>query len=336
MGRLNMSENQMMQIIISKWISKPVYVAAQLGIPDILGKEDMQIETLAARTKTSPSGLYRLMRALAGLGIFRETSDRVFSNTPLSECLKEDRLQSAALLFQSDWHNRLWDELLHSIRNEAPAFENVFGKPAFEWFADHPDEAEIFHRANAVKAASSHRAIVDVYDFQGVETLTDVGGGSGSLMVEILRACPHIKGRVAELPAMIHRIGESIRANHLESRMAAVECDFFKAVPGGSDAYLLSHVLHDWPDETCRKILGNCRKAMPGQGKLLIVEGIVPSGNEFSVSKLLDLEVLLMGGGKERTADEFKCLLDASGFRLTRILSTDQSISIIEGAPRLG
>ena len=326
-------DHQMMQYILGKWISKPIYVAAELGIADILSAGDTGIDDLARQTKASPSGLYRMMRALAGMGIFKEMKGRVFSNTALSECLKEDRLKSAALLFESDWHNRLWDDLSYSVQTEKPAFERRFGKPVFEWLADNPDAAENFHKANAMKASSSHGVIAGVYDFQRINTLMDLGGGYGNLMVEILKVHPHINGIIAELPDMIPQICRSIKTNQLESRMRAVECDFFKAVPGGSEVYLLSHILHDWPDDDCITILRNCRKVIPESGKLLIIEMVIPPGNEFSISKLLDLEVLLMGGGKERTEKEFKHLFERSGFNLSNILPTKETVSIIEGTP---
>lgn len=326
-------DHQMMQYILAKWISKPIYVAAKLGIADILSAKDIHINDLAEQTYTSSSGLYRLMRALAGVGIFKETQDRIFSNTPLSECLKKDRLKPAALFFESSWHNRLWDELLFSVQNEKPAFEKTFGKPVFEWLADNPIEAEIFHQANAMKASSSHKVIAEVYDFEGIGTLMDVGGGYGNLMIEILRVYPHIKGIIAELPGMIPKICQTIKTSQLESQIKAVECDFFESIPKGSDSYLLSHILHDWPDDECITILKNCRKAIPESGKLLIIESIIPQGNEFSIGKLLDLEVLLMGGGRERTAEEFNKLFHDSGFRLSSILSTRENISILEGRP---
>ncbi len=152
-------------------------------------------------------------------------------------------------------------------------------------------------------------------------------------MIEILNENSHIKGVVAELPQVIPQLNEIIKENKLEHRMSAVECNFFKEIPGVSDAYLFSHVLHDWSDEKCITILKNCRKAIPAYGKLLIVEGIISPGNDFSISKLLDLEVLLMGGGCERTEGEFRSLLNKSGFRLSDVVHTDESISIIEGVP---
>ncbi len=329
----NPPEQQMMQFIIGKWISKPIYVAAKLGIADMLAQRNRNIEELAEMSATMADPLYRMMRALAGIGIFTETKNRVFENTPLSECLKKGRLKSAALMFESNWHSNIWNNLLYSIQTGKPSFEKVFDKPAFEWFRDNPKQADIFNEANSFKAVFTHRIIVERYDFSRIKTLTDVGGGLGSLMIEILKANSHMKGIVAELPETIPQIIKTIKKNKLENRMGAVQCDFFKEIPVGSDAYLLSHILHDWPDEKCINILKNCRKVMDSKGKLLIIEGIIPSGNEFSVSKLLDLEVLLMGGGCERTKDEFEELFKKSGFQLSEIVQTDEGISIIAGVP---
>jgi hypothetical protein len=332
--KTNSPEQQMMQFILGKWISKPIYVAVKLGIPDILGEENKSIKDLAELTDTSAATLYRMMRALAGVGIFFELENRIFKNTTLSEGLMKDRLKSAVLMFQSPWHDSIWENLQYSIQTGKPAFEKVFGESAFEWFGKNPEEATIFHEANSFKAASSHRVITEVYDFSGIKTLTDVGGGLGSLMIEILNANPHMKGVVAELLQVVPQLNGIIKENKLERRMSAVECDFFKKIPSSSDAYLFSHILHDWSDDKCITILKNCRKAIPAYGKLLIVEGIIPPGNEFSISKLLDLEVLLMGGGCERTENEFRSLLNKSGFKVSQVIRTEESISIIEGVPK--
>lgn len=329
-------ENQMMQFILGKWISKPVHVAATLGIPDLLAGKDRKIEDIAEMTHTCPSALYRMMRALSCVGIFAETENRKFTNTPLSECLMEDRLRPAAMMFHSHWHDRMWDNLMYSIQTGKPAFEKVFSLSAFDWLGQHPEEAEVFHKANAYKAAFSHGVIVDSYDFTGIRTLTDVGGGTGSLMIEILKANPHMKGTVAELPENADLISAAIRKSGLGQRMNAVACDFFNEIPVTCDACLLSNILHDWPDEKCITILENCRKVLNNVGKIIILEAVIPPGNDFSISKLLDLEVFLMGGGCERNKDEFENLMKQSGFRLSRILNTERNISIIEGVPASG
>lgn len=326
-------ENQMMQIILGKWISKPVNVAAKLGIPDILKDKSRTIDELAEITNTHPDSLYRMMRALAGVGIFVEKEEQCFGNTPLSECLIEERLRAAALLFHSAWHDKMWDNLLYSIQTGKSSFEKEFGEPVFEWFKKNPDQAEVFHKANSYKAATSHRVIADIYDFTSYRSIVDVGGGEGRLLAEILKTNSHMQGDVAELPGMIPQINKVIKENQLKSRMKAVESDFFKSVPKEYDVYLFSHVLHDWSDDKCIAILKNCRKAMGLNGKLLIIEAVIPDKNEFSVAKLLDLEVLLMGGGRERREEEFRNLLKNSGFHFSQIIQTSEVISILECIP---
>ncbi len=326
-------EKQMMGIILGKWISKPVNSACRLGIPDILSRGSKHIDEIAELTGTKSDPLYRMMRALACVEVFSETSPRVFINTRLSECLVEGRLKSAVLMFQSQWHDRMWGELLYSIQTGKPAFDKVHGEPAFRWFQKNPEHSREFHRANCIKAATSHAAAIRNYDFNMARTITDVGGGYGGLVVEFLKSYPHIKAVVAELPETVPHIDEVIGENGMESRMRAVECDFFKEVPGGSDLFLLSHILHDWSDDKCLAILKNCRAATGDNGKLLVLEAVVPTGNDFSISKLLDLEVLLMGGGRERSIKEFEHLFERSRFRLSRIVHTDEGISILEGTP---
>jgi hypothetical protein len=329
-----MVEAQMMKFILGKWISKPIHVAATLAIPDILAQGARNINVISEITGTHNATLYRLMRALSSVGIFAETQSKVFVNTPLSACLLSDRLRSASLLFHSEWHDRIWDNLLYSVQTGEPAFERIFGESAFDWIEKHPDEAAVFHAANNFKAAHSHRVIVEQCDFEGVLTITDVGGGLGGLVIEILKANPSMKGVVAERPGIVAHLSEIIEEHGLEIRMSAAECDFFDAIPRGSDMYLLSHVLHDWSDEDCVTILTNCHKAMRRDGRLLIVEAIIAPGNEFSISKLLDLEMLLMGHGRERSAEEFSTLLKAAGFRPTRTKHVSESVSMVEAVPR--
>ena len=326
-------EAQIMQSILGKWISKPIHVAATLAIPDILSDGAKSVDVVAKVTGTHEESLYRLMRALSCVGIFAETEDRTFINTTLSECLRADRLRSIALMFHSKWHDATWDSLLYSIRTGKPAFDEVHGKSAFEWFEAHPSEAAVFHEANNIKATYSHRVILDEYDFEGVASIVDVGGGLGGLAVEILRAYPSMTGVVADLPGVVRRLAGTLKTHGLEDRLSTVECDFFREIPGGGEVYLLSNVLHDWPDDKCIAILKNCRRALRPDSRLLIVEAIVTGGNGFSIAKLQDLEVLLMGGGRERTEAEFGILLESAGLTLTEVIPTSESISIIESVP---
>jgi hypothetical protein len=324
-------EDQMMQWIISKWISKPIYVVAELGIPDMLSDGPKSVDELAQMSKTHAPSLYRVMRALASLGIFSQTSDGRFELTPMAECLKAGAMRSIALMFHSDWHDKAWGNLLQSVRTGEVAFDSVHGMPIFDWFEENRQAERVYNEANAIKAMTSHRAIIDVYDFSGIDILTDVGGGNGALMAEILNANPKMRGIVVDLPSVTKGAKELIQARGLQTRCKVMDCNFFKEIPAGSDAYLMSHILHDWNDEHCQTILKNCHKAMIPGSKLLVLEAVIPPGNEFSISKLLDLEVFVIGGGRERTEGEFKDLLEASGFKLSQTIPTKESISVIEG-----
>ncbi|WP_022664939.1 methyltransferase [Desulfospira joergensenii] len=322
---------QLMKFIVGRWISKPIYVAAELGIADILAEGPKDIEEMAQVSRSHAPSLYRMMRALASVGIFSETDGRRFELTPMAGYLKTDAMRSIAILFNSDWSDKSWGYFMDSIKTGETAFEKAHGKPLMDWLGENPQAAQVFSEANAVKAANSHRAIVDVYDFSGIHRLTDVGGGLGTLMAEILTANPLLKGVVADTFFVIQETQKMIQTRGIEDRCQALECDFFKEIPAGSDAYLMSHVLHDWSDEQCRIILANCHRAMKTESRLLIVEMIVPPGNEPSIAKLLDLEMLVTTGGRERTEKEFQTLLESSGFTFSRTIATKENIFIIEG-----
>jgi hypothetical protein len=323
-------EAQMMKMVLAKWISKPIYAAASLGIADLLANGPCHVDELARQVDARPDPLYRMLRSLASVGIFKETEAMAFANTPMSDLLQEGRLRAVILMFHAPWHDAVWDHLLYTLRTGLPAFEKVHGESAFVWFGKHPREAGIVQEANHIKATSTHRAILDVYDFGDLATVTDVGGGMGGLLMAILQRYDQLSGVVAELPSTLP-LAEAMVAKHgMESRIEVIGCDFLHQVPPGSEAYLLSHILHNWPHDDCVRILENCGRAMTPGGRLIIVEGIVPPGNEFSIVKQLDLEVLLMGGGRERSLEEFDDLLQRSGLRRARCIATKEYISVIE------
>ena len=321
---------QLMKFIVGRWISKPIYVAAELGIADMLADGPKSIEKLAQASQSHAPSLYRMMRALASVGIFFETETKRFELTPMAEYLKTGEMRSIALMFNSDWSDKAWGYFLDSVKTGGTAFEKAHGMSVSDWLEKNPEAAEVFDEANAIKAGSSHRAIVDVYDFSGIHTLTDVGGGLGVLMAEILIANPLMEGIVADTPSVIQKTGKKIQARGIEDRCQAVECDFFEKIPAGSDAYLMSNILHDWPDEQCRIILTNCHRAMKTESKLLVVEMVIAPGNEPSVAKLLDLEMLVITGGRERTEAEFNNLFVWTGFKPSRIIPTKESVCVIE------
>lgn len=321
---------ELMKYIIGKWFSKPIHAAAELGIADLLSSGPMSIDELAEKCCAHTPSLYRMMRALASVGIFRETEQRQFELTPMAELLRSNAMRPIARMFNAEWNDEAWMHFLDGVRTGETPFLAAHGQPLFEWLEEHPDEAKVLMEANAVKAVTSHRAIVDAYDFSGIRTLVDVGGGNGSLMVEILSVFPEMRGIVADVSAMIGKASELIQSRGLTDRCTAVECNFFESVPGGGDAYLLSNILHDWDDGQCRRILKACSDAQTQDDKLLVVESVVPPGNEPSVAKLLDLEMFVITGGMERTEAEYRSLLESSGYELYKVIPTKESISIIE------
>lgn len=322
---------QLMKFIVGKWISKPIYAVAELCIADMLDKGPLHIEELAQRSQSHAPSLYRVMRALASVGIFSETEDKWFRLTPMAECLKTGAMRSIALMFNADWSDKAWGCFLDSVKTGCTAFDKAHGVPVSDWLEQNPLAAKVFNEANAVKAELSHRAIVDAYDFSCIHTLMDVGGGLGVLMAEILAANRFLEGIVADTPSVVQEATKVIQARGFENRCQAIKCDFFQDIPSGSDAYLMSNILHDWSDEQCQIILTNCHRAMNTESKLLIVEMVVPPGNEPAIAKLLDLEMLVITGGRERTEAEFENLFVSSGFNLSRIIPTKESVCIIEG-----
>jgi cyclopropane fatty-acyl-phospholipid synthase-like methyltransferase len=326
---------QMMQLILSKWVSQPISLVSRLGIPDLLAAGPSSVEALAESTGAHADSLYRIMRALAAVGVFREGEARVFELTPLGECLETDGLRFQAMLFHSPWHDRAWSELEHSVRTGEAAFEKAFGKPAFEWLAEHPTEAQIHGRAMAANLAARTEAVVSCFDFARFERVVDVGCGQGALLAAIAAKHPMLRGVGADLPHAARAARERFVAGGIADRCSAQDCDFMQDVPAGGDLYILCNVLHDWDDERCEAILGNCGKAMQAGGGLLVVEFLIPPGNEFSPAKLLDLEMMVMSdGGRERTEDEYRGLLEAAGFELEQIVPLPTGEVIMEARER--
>jgi hypothetical protein len=333
MNNVPSPQDQLMRFILAKWISKPIYAVSALGIPDLLAQGPRSIAELAELTDTCSDTLYRVLRALASVGIFSEGEDRCFQLTPMASLLQSGRLRAAALSFNSPWNDRAWTGLSDALRSGDTPFEQIFGCPLSDWLKDNPGDADLLHQANAARAAQTHQAVLGSYDFSHLSSLTDVGGGYGELITEILIAYPQLKGSVADLATAREGAGKVIREKGLQERCSVMECDFFASVPAGSDAYLLANVLHDWPDEKAGTILKNCRRAMRGDSILLILEMLVPPGNQPSAAKLLDLEMLVVTGGRERTESEFRQLLAAAGLDLKRILPASPELFLLEALP---
>lgn len=321
---------RMMQMLTGYWVSASLALAAKLGIADLLKDGPKTADVLAGSTRTSARPLYRLLRALASVGVFAEDEQGRFANTELSECLRADVpfSQRGMAIMNGDEHFRAWAELEYSIRTGRTAFDEVFGKPVFDYLAEHPEQAKIFDEAMVGVHGRESAAMCDAYDFGGFRTLVDVGGGNGSLLWTVLERTPGLRGVLYDLPHVVERARPK-----LHPRCEAISGTFFDAVPAGGDAYLMRHIIHDWDEEKCLRILGNVRKVIPAEGKLLVVEGVVPPGNGPSFTKLLDLNMLVIPGGMERTEAEYRELFMKGGFRLTRVVPTAGEVSVIEVAP---
>ncbi len=311
---------QMMQYILGKWVSRPINLVARLGIADLLASGSKSVEELAEATETHTDSLYRIMRALAGMGIFHEDEKGQFSLTPMGECLKSDGLRYQAMLFHSEWHDRAWSELEHAVKTGEAAFDKAFGRPAFEWLAEHPEEGRIHGMAMAANLGPRTEAIIQSFDFGQYNLIVDVGAGHGTLLAAVATKNPKVCGIAADLSHAVGAAEKNFAAADVSDRCRAESCNFMKKVPVDGDLYILSNILHDWDDDRCQTILNNCREAMKTDSKLLIVEFLVPPANVFSPAKLLDIEMMVMsGGGRERTEDEFRSLLSEADLCLERI-----------------
>jgi hypothetical protein len=326
-------EDQMMQWITSKWITKPIQVIAELGIADLMHDGPKSVALLAEKTDTHAPILFRILRALSTVGIFVETEDRVFGLTPLAQCLCSNALRPIARMFLSEWHNKAWDGLSHTVRTGKPGFDVTLGKPAFEWFEDNPLERSILDQGQAVKAVGFANAVIENYDFSGYKSICDIGGGQGAFLIRLLADYPDIMGYVADLPGAVGSAEKAIANANLSDRCKAIPYDFHKEAPPICDAYFLVNVLHDWDDEICVRILKNIASSMNTNSMLWIIEYIIEPGPNFSVAKLLDLEVLVMGGGRERTIEEYKALLSAAGLELSKTFPLESGPTMMECLP---
>jgi hypothetical protein len=324
--------DQVARLASGYWHTQAIYVAAKLGVADALANGPRSAEELASVTGTNPRALYRLLRALASLGIFAEDDQHRFALTPMAECLRSDvpgSVRSLAII-RGEWQYEAWGQLLYSVRTGGCAFEHLFGAPLFDYLAAHPDKGKLFDEAMTGVHGRETAAMLDAYNFSGIGVLVDVGGGNGEVITSILNRYPTVRGVLFDQPSVIQRHGPNVEPT---GRCTATAGNFFEAVPQGADAYLLRHIIHDWDDDKSIAILRNCRAAMGNNGKLLVVEGIVPPGNEPSVSKFFDLAMMVLPGGTERTEDEYRRLFNASDFSLKRIVPTKSWVSILEGEP---
>jgi hypothetical protein len=323
-------QEQISRMLTGYWITQALYVAAKLGLADLLKGGPKSADDLAAATQTHPRALYRLLRALASLGVFSESDGHSFSLTPLAECLRSfPGSQRALAIMVGEEHYHTFAELLYSVQTGKTAFDKVYGQPVFDYLSKHPEQAKVFDEAMVGVHGRETAAMLDAYDFSGIGLLADVGGGNGSVLTAVLKNNPHMKGILFDLAGVAERAKANVNSAGLVERCQVVSGSFFESVPSGADAYLMRHIIHDWDDEKSTRILKNVHKAMGKDGRLLVVEAVIDS--QASFGKLLDLAMLVIPGGAERTEEEYKKLYEAAGFRLTRIVPTKAEVCVIEG-----
>ena len=325
----------LIQMVAGYWVSQSVYVAARLGLADLLKDGPRPIEELAAATGAHADSLYRLMRALASVGVFAEEDGRRFRTTPLSAPLQTGPGSARALTIhlgeRASWH--AWGNCLHSVMTGETAFAYTNGAEVFDYYAAHPESSEPFHEAMTEYSAVVAEAVNRAYDFSPFGTIVDIGGGHGHLLASVLKSNPQARGVVFDLPAVVDGARERLAAEGLAERCEVAGGDFFQSVPAGGDAYVMKSIIHDWDDERSITILKNIRRAMKEGGRLLLVETVIEDGAAASFSKLSDLHMMVMTGGRERTREEFAELFRRSGFRLTRVVPTESLVQIVEAMP---
>jgi hypothetical protein len=312
--------------------SAGLHIATRLGIADLLAGGPKPVSELARASATNENALYRLLRALASMGAFSEVAPGSFANTPVSELLRRDApgsMRDAVLWIADPFHFRLYAEFLHSIRTGETTIRKMTGHGAFEYFDNDPALGAVFHSAMTAISAMALPAVLEAYDFGDSGTLCDVAGGHGLLLTGILRKHAGLRGILFDLPGVVEGARPRIDSLGLASRCEVVGGDFFGSVPA-ADRYVLKNIIHDWDDEHAARILDNCRRAMHGDGRIVLLEQVIAPGDVPQPAKWLDLDMLALAGGRERTAAEFGELVGQAGLRLARIVPTRSPYCVIE------
>jgi hypothetical protein len=325
------------QMLLSAFVTQGTALAAKLGIADLLADGPKTTSELAAATQSHERSLYRLLRALASVGIFSETKSRTFELTPLAELLVSDRADSMrdiAIFMGEEWHWRVWGNMDYSVRTGKTAWGHVHGAEVFDYFQQNPEQSEIFNRAMTSFSLHAIQGVTDAYDFSGIKKLVDIAGGHGVLLAGVLKANPHLRGVLFDLQHVADGAAPLLKREGVADRVEIASGDFFKEVPAGADAYMMKFIIHDWDDKRSVMILRNIQRAMSDDGRVLIIEMVVPPGNEPHPGKIQDLEMLVSPGGVERTEEEYRDLLAQAGLALQRIVPTQSPLSVVEAVKK--
>lgn len=323
----------MMQMITGFWTSCCIYAAAKLNIADLLKEKAMTADQLAEATHSHAPSLYRVLRALAGVGVFKENEQHQFELTPLGSTLQSGVPGSmkAMAIAQLGDHFNAWGNLVYSIKTGNISFDNIEGMPVWKFYEMNPDEGQNFMKAMTGLTEAVILNVLPVYDFTAFETIVDIGGGNGALMMAVLDKAPNARGIVFDEEYVVAETKSLIGQKGYAGRCDTAAGSFFESVPPGADAYLMKMVLHDWNDEQCLQILKNCHQAMKPGSKLLVLDAVIPEGNEPHPGKFMDINMMAMTGGRERTEKEFASLFGDAGLKLSRVIHTHTPLfSIVE------
>lgn len=327
----------LLDLIEGSMVTQAIYVAAKLGLADVLADGPLTVATIAHRVKSDPEATYRLLRLLASHSIFTEQSDGRFAMTPMAEALRPDSpnsMHALAMLMGHPIHWEDWGHLVDSVRTGEPSLPKLRGMGAFEYMESNPEYGMVFMGGMGDLSRLETEPILEGYDFSRYGTIVDVGGGGGALLAGILRRAPRSKGVIFDSRARMFGADAILAGAGVADRCTIADGGLFDPPTPGGDAYLLKHIVHDWPEDQALAILKNARKSINDDGRLLLMEFVVPPGNEPHPAKLVDLWLMLLVGGKERTERQYADLLAAAGFELVQVVPTGSPVSIVEARPR--
>jgi hypothetical protein len=324
----------MLQLLFGKHIMYSISAVARLGVADYMSSAPRSVSEIAAKTGAHAGSLYRIMRMLASVGVFEEFPGKEFSLTAMGEVLKTscpNSLRYLAIAWGDEWSCRGFENFTYCLQTGKDGVTKAYGKHIFDHFPEVPEQAETFHHAMINMSLIAGEAALKAYDFSGINRLADVGGGHGMLLASILKSYPQMQGVLYDLPEVIAGAEAKGHFSGIEHQVDYESGSFFEHVPENCDAYILKHIIHDWDDESCRKILSFIREQLPPEGRVLLLEMIVPDSPEPAPAKMLDIEMLVLtSGGKERTVAEFRELLLSAGLYLHRVVSTESAMCLLE------
>jgi len=326
---------QMLQIITGYWISQAVGTAARLGVSDQLADRPKTSSEVASAVGADPQALFRLMRMLASIGVFTLDKQERFALTPLGDTLRSSvpgSVRNFAVAETAPGHWQPWGKMYEAIKTGEPMCKPALGMELWDWYSKNPEEGEYFNGAMGDLSAAVSGEVTRIYDFATFQKVVDVGGAHGILLAAILKANPKMRGILFDLQHVTATAGESLKTQGIGQRCEVVTGDFFESVPPGADIHVLKQIIHDWSDTECATILRNCHQALKPNGKLLLVEMVIPPDNSPSMAQAMDLNMLVLLTGRERTESEYRDLLAAGGFKLERVMPTQTPFSVIEAS----